>query len=138
MFRSLRCLNVWRRRQEVLEKRFAEMFGVPFPGEGEGRTAIRDHVLNLLVEVGGEVEAARVEFEQKKDFVSDPNLDRGTRKVTLFWTIQAAAVAEKKGKVYRELRKLAQRAGFSKTDLREANRRAKEVGAQGGLIFSLK
>jgi len=135
MLRFLRCLNVWRWRREALEKRFAEMFGVPFPGGEEGRTAIRDHVLRMLVEIGGEVESARVEFNEKKDLVSDPNRDRGTRMLILFWTIRAAQVVEKKGKVYRELRKLARRAGFSKEDLIEAERRATEAGAKGGLIF---
>jgi len=89
----------------------------------------------MLVEIGGEVESARVEFNEKKDLVSDPNRDRGTRMLILFWTIRAAQVVEKKGKVYRELSKLARRAGFSKEDLIEAERRATEAGAKGGLIF---
>jgi len=112
-----------------------EEFGVPFPRSQEERAAIHDIVVNRLVKVGGEVEAAQVELQAKRGRIFDPTLDQGTQQICFIWCLRACTVIKEKGKLYRQLRKLAQRAGFPKEELADVDCRAKETGAQGGLIF---
>lgn len=121
---------IWRHRQKFMKE-----FEVPFPRSQEERATIHDIVVNRLVKVGGEVEAAEVELEEKSGRVFDPTLDQGTQQICFIWSLRACAVIKEKGKLYRQLQKLAQSAGFSKEDLAEADSRAKKVGSQGGLIF---
>ena len=134
MFGFLRRLNVVRQWREAFEKRFAKAFSVPFPKNEEERERIQSQVMARLVEIGGEAESARVEY--KSHTLSFSGLPEGVRMMKALWLTQAANVAHFRGKEYKQMRKLAQRAGFARPLLDEADQLAKVAGAQGGLIFT--
>ena len=132
----LQLFDFRQRRRETLKNSFLEAFKVSFPETEGHRKCISGQIMDRLVEVGGEAEAARVERDNQSENFA--NLDKGVAMIKLRWLIMASKVAEAKEKEYKQLLKLAREAGFSKDFFEEVQRRIKVAGAQGGLVFKVR
>lgn len=122
----------WRRRDDSIAKYFVRVFGVPFPKNEEERTAIREHVFLIIVEVGREAEVARLNFlslKEKKKILFRSDLTQRIEELVIEWIARSARTVDERGKMYSKAVGLARRAGFSKADIKSAEKSCrKKIG----------